>query len=107
MFEIIVDFMQHVLQIIGKNFIKVFLLFFFLYFFIDFREPSKYECVCDPGYFGDGFVCTPEENCLNVPALCHSLASCHSTTSGLKCICNQGKLFFSSKIVSHKTKYET
>lgn len=95
MLEIIVDFMLHVLQIIGKNLVLKFLVFdFFTNLVVHFREPSKYECICDPGYFGNGFVCTPEKNCLNDPALCHSLASCHSTTSGLKCICNQGKLFF-------------
>ncbi|XP_055600604.1 nidogen-like [Uranotaenia lowii] len=55
-----------------------------------FREPSQYECTCNPGFFGDGFVCTPERNCANIPSLCDRNAKCVSTTSGYQCICNQG-----------------
>lgn len=49
-----------------------------------------YECVCNTGYYGDGFVCLPEINCLNVPNMCDVNARCVSTTSGLQCICNTG-----------------
>lgn len=55
-----------------------------------FREPSKYECSCNPGFFGDGFVCTPERNCVNIPILCDPNAQCVSTTTGYQCVCNQG-----------------
>ncbi|XP_058453091.1 nidogen [Malaya genurostris] len=56
----------------------------------NFREPSKYECICNPGFFGDGFVCTPERNCANIPSLCDPNARCVSTTTGYQCICNEG-----------------
>ncbi|XP_055547444.1 nidogen [Wyeomyia smithii] len=56
----------------------------------NFREPSKYECSCNPGFFGDGFVCTPERNCANIPSLCDPSARCVSTTTGYRCICNEG-----------------
>lgn len=56
----------------------------------NFREPTKYECTCNPGFFGDGFVCTPERNCINIPSLCDPNAQCVSTTSGYQCACNQG-----------------
>lgn len=55
------------------------------------RDHRLYECVCNPGYFGDGFGCMPEVNCINVPSLCSSDAQCVSTTSGLQCVCNTGK----------------
>lgn len=54
-------------------------------------NPSTYECKCNAGYFGDGFLCTPERNCRNIPSLCDPNAKCVSTTSGYQCICNQGK----------------
>lgn len=56
----------------------------------NFREPSKHECTCNPGFFGDGFVCTPERNCVNIPSLCDPNAKCISTTTGYQCVCNQG-----------------
>lgn len=55
-----------------------------------FRNPDTYECVCQHGYYGDGFVCQPEVNCFNVPTLCHPNAQCVSTTSGVICVCKTG-----------------
>uniref|UniRef100_A0A1Q3FIC5 Putative low-density lipoprotein receptor n=1 Tax=Culex tarsalis TaxID=7177 RepID=A0A1Q3FIC5_CULTA len=55
----------------------------------DYNNPSTYECKCNAGFFGDGFVCTPERNCRNIPSLCDPNAKCVSTTSGYQCICNQ------------------
>lgn len=52
----------------------------------------EYECQCDPNYEGDGFVCTPERNCRNVPEICDRNADCESTTSGWQCICRNGYL---------------
>jgi nidogen (entactin) len=60
----------------------------------NYRDPSVYECACNAGYFGDGFVCTPERNCANVPEMCHRDAHCMSTTAGYECVCNQGRLCF-------------
>uniref|UniRef100_A0A182JJM2 Nidogen n=1 Tax=Anopheles atroparvus TaxID=41427 RepID=A0A182JJM2_ANOAO len=56
------------------------------------REPLTFECVCNSGYFGDGFVCTPERNCANIPSMCDPNARCESTTSGYQCICKDGFL---------------
>uniref|UniRef100_A0A182NFC0 Nidogen n=1 Tax=Anopheles dirus TaxID=7168 RepID=A0A182NFC0_9DIPT len=55
-----------------------------------YRETSTFECVCNAGFFGDGFVCTPERNCANIPSLCDPNARCESTTNGYQCICNDG-----------------
>uniref|UniRef100_A0A182XKY2 Nidogen n=1 Tax=Anopheles quadriannulatus TaxID=34691 RepID=A0A182XKY2_ANOQN len=55
-----------------------------------YRDPSSYECMCNQGFFGDGFVCTPERNCANIPSLCDPNARCESTTNGYQCICNDG-----------------
>ncbi|ETN61938.1 nidogen [Anopheles darlingi] len=55
-----------------------------------YRQPNTYECACNPGYFGDGFVCTPERNCVNIPSLCDPNAHCESTGSGYRCICKDG-----------------
>lgn len=57
----------------------------------NYRDSSNYECVCNDGYYGDGFVCLLEVNCVNVPSLCSPNAKCQSTTSGLKCICDIGE----------------
>ncbi|XP_035915634.1 nidogen [Anopheles stephensi] len=55
-----------------------------------YRDQSTYECTCNQGFFGDGFVCTPERNCANIPSLCDQNARCESTTNGYQCICNDG-----------------
>lgn len=53
---------------------------------------GTYECVCNPGFEGNGFDCTPEKNCYNIPSLCHEFGRCISTRTGYQCICNSGKL---------------
>lgn len=53
---------------------------------------NKYECACNSGFYGDGFVCVPEINCVNVPSLCDINGRCVSTKSGYQCICNAGKI---------------
>ncbi|XP_030387552.1 nidogen-1 [Scaptodrosophila lebanonensis] len=54
------------------------------------EDPAHYECQCNAGYHGDGYVCIEELNCLNKPTLCDMNAKCHSTNTGLVCVCNQG-----------------
>lgn len=77
-----------------------------LYVSLFCRDANKWECVCNGGYYGDGFVCTPEENCLNIPSLCDVHAQCQSTPKGLTCVCNSGKCFnyyrLSDQIIIHK-----
>ena len=55
-----------------------------------FSDYSQFECVCNVGYYGDGYVCVEESNCRNTPSMCHLEATCSETTNGLNCICNQG-----------------
>lgn len=54
------------------------------------EDPAKYECQCEAGYQGDGYVCVEQQNCLNNPTMCDLNARCMSTNTGLVCVCNQG-----------------
>lgn len=56
----------------------------------NYRDPQLYECSCNQGYHGDGYLCILDVNCQNTPGLCHQDASCTSTAAGLKCVCNTG-----------------
>lgn len=53
---------------------------------------NSYECACNQGYYGDGFICILEINCANTPSLCHEQGRCISTKSGYQCVCNAGKV---------------
>ncbi|GAB0089199.1 Nidogen [Sergentomyia squamirostris] len=56
----------------------------------NYRDSSVYECICDPGYTGDGFVCRREVNCMSDPHICHHQATCIVSGGQVKCRCNQG-----------------
>uniref|UniRef100_A0A1B0GHS0 Putative nidogen n=1 Tax=Lutzomyia longipalpis TaxID=7200 RepID=A0A1B0GHS0_LUTLO len=56
----------------------------------NYRDSTVYECVCDAGFEGDGFVCRREVNCIIDPHMCHPQATCLASQTGVKCICNQG-----------------
>lgn len=56
----------------------------------DYRNPEVYNCVCNQGYTGDGFHCTPEVNCQNTPSICDPNAECQFMSNGWQCICGQG-----------------
>ncbi|XP_039956515.1 nidogen [Bactrocera tryoni] len=53
-------------------------------------DPARYECQCNAGFHGDGYVCVEDKNCLNTPQMCDMNAKCLSTNNGLVCVCNQG-----------------
>ncbi|XP_067632308.1 nidogen [Eurosta solidaginis] len=53
-------------------------------------DPARYECQCNAGFHGDGYVCVEDRNCLNTPQMCDMNAKCLSTNNGLVCMCNQG-----------------
>lgn len=55
------------------------------------RNTSIYECVCDVGYVGDGFVCSLEPNCANNPNLCPLNSRCYQTGHEFQCICDVGE----------------
>lgn len=57
-------------------------------------EYRRYECRCDPGYYGDGYLCVEEQNCRNTPNLCDPNARCVTAADGLQCICNPGKILY-------------
>jgi len=51
-------------------------------------EPA---CVCNPGYEGDGFTCTPIDHCARGTDLCDPNAICTYTGPGTySCMCNSG-----------------
>lgn len=49
-----------------------------------------FECVCKEGFTGDGYTCTPEPNCRNIPHLCDEHASCLVKNDEYICECNAG-----------------
>lgn len=55
------------------------------------RNTSIYECLCNDGYIGDGFVCTLEPNCRNDPGLCPSNSQCYQTGREYRCVCDVGE----------------
>ena len=59
---------------------------------------NTYECACNSGFYGDGFICVEEINCMNAP-LCHEQGRCIKTSSGFQCVCNAGKYEQKLKII--------
>ncbi|XP_055916936.1 nidogen [Eupeodes corollae] len=55
-------------------------------------DPALFECICNPGFYGDGYLCIEEQNCQNTPSLCDPNASCQSINSGIACVCKPGYL---------------
>lgn len=55
-----------------------------------YRDPVEYECQCNPGFHGDGFVCSKQVNCANTAGLCDKDATCGSSINGPICTCNGG-----------------
>lgn len=51
---------------------------------------GSFECACEAGYHGDGFICILEINCANTPSMCHERGHCISINSGYQCVCNTG-----------------
>ncbi|XP_049867994.1 nidogen [Pectinophora gossypiella] len=51
---------------------------------------NTYQCICNDGYIGDGYHCTPEANCRNNPYMCDIHASCLKRSDVYVCECNTG-----------------
>lgn len=50
-----------------------------------------YQCKCDDGYFGDGYICTTQKTCHIDPYLCDPHATCIvNSDRQYVCECNQG-----------------
>lgn len=56
---------------------------------------GQYECVCHPGYYGDGYNCIENLTCRNTPSMCDPNAVCmQSGQQSFACVCNPGTGFF-------------
>lgn len=64
-----------------------------------FRNISLYECVCDVGFLGDGYVCSLEPNCHNDPNLCPANSKCYQVGQQFQCVCDLGK-FYAFTVIS-------
>lgn len=51
---------------------------------------GSYECICGPGYTGDGKVCTDINECQLGTHKCGQNAECQNLVGSYKCICNAG-----------------
>lgn len=54
------------------------------------KSHGEFECQCNPGYYGDGLLCTLQVNCANTPSICDGDATCGSSINGPICTCNSG-----------------
>ncbi|XP_035663361.1 protocadherin Fat 4-like [Branchiostoma floridae] len=49
-----------------------------------------YECVCPPGYSGNGTYCKDIDECLDNSDVCHEDAHCYNTAGSYNCACRDG-----------------
>ncbi|XP_066303947.1 uncharacterized protein [Branchiostoma lanceolatum] len=49
-----------------------------------------YECVCPPGYTGNGTYCEDVNECMDDSDLCHKHAQCYNTDGSYNCACMYG-----------------
>ncbi|XP_033230470.1 nidogen-like isoform X2 [Belonocnema kinseyi] len=55
------------------------------------QTSSKYTCVCQPGFYGDGFTCLPQSSCKRDPGICSQFSTCVSAGNNqFTCACNDG-----------------
>ena len=56
------------------------------------NTPGSFECICNPGYTGDGVSCLDENECLEegYGNNCDANAACVNTPGNFECICNPG-----------------
>ncbi|XP_018401819.1 PREDICTED: nidogen-2 isoform X3 [Cyphomyrmex costatus] len=55
------------------------------------QTTTNFACICQPGYYGNGFTCRPQSSCRDDPNICSSEAKCVSTGENqFSCICNDG-----------------
>ncbi|XP_076380706.1 nidogen isoform X4 [Megalopta genalis] len=55
------------------------------------QTSSNFACVCQPGFYGDGFTCLPQSSCRRDPALCSPDATCvPAGDNQFACVCNEG-----------------
>ncbi|XP_076437197.1 uncharacterized protein LOC143276534 [Babylonia areolata] len=62
------------------------------------------KCQCDPGYLGDGRLCTDVDECQNGNATCPEKSSCLNVPGSYQCICANGYELQNGQCVPyHKT----
>ncbi|XP_018362024.1 PREDICTED: nidogen-2 isoform X2 [Trachymyrmex cornetzi] len=55
------------------------------------QTTTNFACICQPGYYGNGFTCRPQSSCRDDPNICSSEANCLSTGENqVSCVCNDG-----------------
>eukprot|EP00117_Sycon_ciliatum_P002421 scpid7190/ scgid3720/ Fibrillin-1 len=54
------------------------------------NTPGAYECICPPGYTGDGRRCVPIDPCANGIHGCDVNAECDASTGVAVCSCEEG-----------------
>ncbi|XP_076174255.1 nidogen isoform X2 [Ptiloglossa arizonensis] len=55
------------------------------------QTTANFGCICQPGFYGDGFTCLPQSSCKHDSTLCSPDATC--VTAGenqFACVCNEG-----------------
>ncbi|XP_076672085.1 nidogen isoform X2 [Andrena cerasifolii] len=51
----------------------------------------NFACICQPGFYGDGFTCLPQSSCRHDPNLCSPDATCvPAGDNQFACVCNEG-----------------
>lgn len=87
--ETTVDCMPHVPPQNGE--ISKFEIFLSNNFVLQFHSDyGQYECVCHPGYYGDGYNCIENITCRNTPSMCDPNGICMQTGQSFACVCNPG-----------------
>ena len=62
------------------------------------------DCVCKPGYHGDGFLnCTDVNECASAHNLCHKYADCINTKGSFRCSCHAG--YEKDGVLCHSIKH--
>lgn len=51
---------------------------------------GSHQCVCGPGYLGDGLTCEDLNECNLYPFPCSPLALCSNAEGGFQCVCKAG-----------------
>jgi hypothetical protein len=54
-------------------------------------DAGKAQCVCNPGFTGDGVTCTDIDECANKTAKCKSGDPCHNLPGSYFCSCGPGQ----------------
>lgn len=72
--------------------------------FLAYQNHSLPDCVCKPGYHGDGFLnCTDVDECANAHNPCHKYADCINTRGSFRCFCRAG--YQKGGVLCHSIKH--